>query len=182
MVHEDGLDMPKIVLYNPQEKRKIRTPTLPLSLLFIGSSLEKEGYDVKIIDARVEDNPHKMVLDTLDNDTICFCISCMTGSPILDALKIAKIVKEKRDIPIIWGGFHPSLLPEQTIKNPYVDAVVKGAGEKTTIKLVKSIESGKFRRGIHSGDAEINFSRLDYGLVDIEILGLLTICQVEDVL
>ena len=31
--------------------------------------------------------------------------------------------------PIVWGGVHPTLLPEQTASNEYVDVVVRGEGE-----------------------------------------------------
>ena len=42
----------------------------------------------------------------------------------------------------IWGGIHASLLPEQTLENPYADIIVVGEGEETFLELVKALESG----------------------------------------
>ena len=35
------------------------------------------------------------------------------------------------DLPVIWGGWHPSLLPEQCLASGVVDACVTGQGERT---------------------------------------------------
>ena len=32
-------------------------------------------------------------------------------------------------MPNVWGGVHPTLLPEQTASNDFVDIVVRGEGE-----------------------------------------------------
>ena len=32
---------------------------------------------------------------------------------------------------LVWGGVHPTLLPEQTVANEFVDIVVRGEGEQT---------------------------------------------------
>jgi radical SAM superfamily enzyme YgiQ (UPF0313 family) len=44
---------------------------------------------------------------------------------------------------VVWGGIHASLLPEQTLNNPYVDIVVIGEGEVTLLELVKTLEGGE---------------------------------------
>lgn len=56
------------------------------------------------------------------------------------ALKISRICKEyKSDIHVIWGGFHPTNLPEGCLKNKEVDIVASGEGEYTVIELCKAI-------------------------------------------
>lgn len=56
------------------------------------------------------------------------------------ALKISKICKEyKSDMKVIWGGFHPTSLPESCLKNKEVDVVVGGEGEITAVELFKAI-------------------------------------------
>ena len=63
-------------------------------------------------------------------------ISMLTGQMISDGLKVAKLIKKYNfNIPIVLGGVHPSLLPEQTLQNELVDIVVVGEGEKTAQDL-----------------------------------------------
>lgn len=60
------------------------------------------------------------------------------------ALKISKICKEwKGDIKVIWGGFHPTFMPEGSLKNIEVDVVVAGEGENTAVELYKAFKHNK---------------------------------------
>ena len=43
---------------------------------------------------------------------------------------------------VVWGGWHASLLPEQTLNLPEVDFVVLGQGEHTLLELTRAIERG----------------------------------------
>lgn len=45
------------------------------------------------------------------------------------------------NIPIVFGGTHPTILPEQTIKNEYVDIVCVGEGDITFPELVRALQS-----------------------------------------
>lgn len=66
----------------------------------------------------------------------------MTGPQISGGIEAAGIIRKmKPEIPIIWGGVHPSLLPEQTMENSLVDIVVIGDGEETFRELVTTLES-----------------------------------------
>ncbi|TLU82354.1 MAG: radical SAM protein [Chlorobium sp.] len=61
-------------------------------------------------------------------------ISSMTGA-YYQAERLAKIAKEAGAF-VVMGGFHPTALPEEVLKNPHVDAVVIGEGEETFRELV----------------------------------------------
>lgn len=55
------------------------------------------------------------------------------------ALRIADIVKKMdENIPIVFGGVHPTTLPKETVKNENVDIVVRKEGEYTFLDLAKS--------------------------------------------
>ena len=81
----------KVVLYNP----KAVFYTMPLGLLAVGSCLDAERYDVRIIDARLEDDPQAAVLAEID-DAVCLGMSVLTGRPIADALGILRAAKARR--------------------------------------------------------------------------------------
>ena len=52
---------------------------------------------------------------------------------ISDAVEVSRFAKEAfgRSFPVVWGGVHPSLLPEQTLENENIDYLVVGEGELT---------------------------------------------------
>jgi len=135
-----------IILFNPAPrsgKQVQRRIELPLSLLCPATPLDRKGYRIKIIDEFANPAWRSELLDSLNEKPICFGVTCMTGPQILHALEGCKMVKVRYpDVPIVWGGIHASLLPEQTLENPYVDIIVIGEGEDTFQELVMALETG----------------------------------------
>jgi anaerobic magnesium-protoporphyrin IX monomethyl ester cyclase len=133
--------MKKVTLFNPQPEKLFykKGEALPLALLSISAFLHQEGYTVQIYDQQ----GIEALLESV-KDSICFGITSMTGYQILGGLAIARKVRDRYpEIPIVWGGWHPTLLPEQTIVNELVDIVVRGQGERTFTELVHALESKK---------------------------------------
>ena len=131
---------PAILLYNPpatfNEEKWIRP--LPLNLLSICSLIKQEEFDISITQ-EMPDRAYKKFRTSLDN-AICLGISCMTGIQIFNGLKLADMIRTaKPDLPIIWGGYHPTACPEQTLQNEYVDVVVRGYGEITFSELIERL-------------------------------------------
>ena len=110
-------------------------PELPMPLLYLGWALKKIGYEVEILDTRLKD------IRNIRNDDYLFVgISSLTGSMIRQGINVARHVKSIcRTIPIVWGGVHVSLMPEQSLQNPYVDIVVRGEGELTIQELADTL-------------------------------------------
>jgi len=119
-----------------------RTAHLPLGLLCCATALEHAGYRVTIIDQSAEPHWKQKLFSALSDKPLCFGVTCMTGPQIRYALSVCKLVRDKYPhTPIIWGGVHPSLLPEQTLENPLVDIVVVGEGEDTLPELIEAIRT-----------------------------------------
>jgi|MudIll2142460700_1097286.scaffolds.fasta_scaffold00156_12 radical SAM superfamily enzyme YgiQ (UPF0313 family) len=117
---------------------------MPMSLLCLATPVMNAGYDVKIIDQRVEPRWESILRQELQKDALCVGVSSMTGPQLRHALDISKMVKEYGSSPVIWGGAHASLLPDQTLKNENIDIVVQGEGEETLPELVEALD-GKRR-------------------------------------
>ena len=127
-----------ILLFAPQPTPSGRR-IAPMSLLAISSYLAPEGYDIKIFHSYDKEDYLK-ALEHLDK-AICVGITAMTGYQITDGLNFAKLVRQKnKKVPIVWGGIHPTILPEQTAKHPLVDIVVRGQGEITFTELIHRLD------------------------------------------
>ena len=134
--------MRKILLYYPRICGKNDTHDLyrglPLSVLSLAAQFDESVYDIKVVDGRIEDDPFKKHKHWLDENTVCIGISAITSNQIRDGLNFAEQVRTlNKNITIIWGGWHPSLMPEQTIAHKNVDIVVVGQGEESFLVLVE---------------------------------------------
>src|SRR5215510_7732351 len=135
----------KVVLYNPQAVFF----TMPLALVTVGSHLDPERYEVVIIDARLENDPIAAVTAHLD-DALCLGVTVLTGAPIRDALLVSRAAKAYRpDLPVIWGGWHPSMFGQECLAEPSVDITVQGQGEETLTEIVDRLSRGESLAGCH---------------------------------
>jgi radical SAM superfamily enzyme YgiQ (UPF0313 family) len=171
----------KVVLYNPQAVFF----TLPLALLAIGSELDPETYEVIIIDARLETDALSVVLSHLEG-ALCVGVTVLTGAPISDALEISRAVKRVRpDLPVVWGGWHPSMFASECLSEPSVDVTVRGQGEETFVEIVQRLAAGRSLEGcagctVRLADGRIHenparplaavdkFRAHDYNLIPVE--------------
>lgn len=130
----------KVVLFSPPYSGKLLGP--PLGILSLAGSLREAGYDPKIIDGALDRNYAQTIAGEI-GDCICFGVSLLTGPMIRDAIAMSLLARRLRpDIPIVYGGWHPSLQSAQTLREPYVDVVVRHQGEKTLVELLRRIERG----------------------------------------
>src|ERR1700744_2663823 len=103
--------------------------TAPLGILAVATPLIRAGYQVVLIDSTITPNYKQRVLEEA-RDAICLGISLVTGPMIRETVEIAKAIKARdSEFPIVLGGWHPSLLPTQTLEASFVDYVVRGQGE-----------------------------------------------------
>lgn len=173
----------KVVLYNP----KAVFYDMPLALLAIGSMLDPQHYEVIIIDGRVHPKPLQAVIEACAG-ALCLGITSLTGNPLRDALEVTRKARYHHPrLPIIWGGWHTSLFPEETLRDETaIDISVQGQGEGTFRELVACLESGADLANVHGicyrtrdGDIvknpgraldDMNFlPRVNYELIDVEL-------------
>jgi anaerobic magnesium-protoporphyrin IX monomethyl ester cyclase len=173
----------KVILYNPAAPYY----TLPLQFLALASVIDCGRYSVHIIDARIEKSPEEAhaKLRALLPDAVCVGISVITGTPIRDALAASWVVKSTDPtVPVVWGGWHPSILPEQCLREGHADFCVKGQGELTFLELLEALSAGggfgsiegisylhegKFRENPPRKFVDVNtFPPYDYTLLPLE--------------
>ncbi len=64
------------------------------------------------------------------------------ADPLRPRVRRAKCAPKARALPIVWGGVHPTLLPEQTAASAAVDVVVRGEGETIVGPLADRLAAG----------------------------------------
>ncbi len=137
----------KVLLINPRFTEEVTIFNIPISILYLGSWLVNNGYEVCLLDA-LHFRDMSLLFQRIQAelpDTLCVGFSVMSAQ-IPSALQISKFVRQcDSSIPIIWGGVHPTLYPEQTAKSEFVDFVVKGEGEFTLFDLVEGIKQGNLQ-------------------------------------
>jgi len=168
-------------LTNKNNKHKVGPP---LSLMALAAPLRAAGVEVDIVDARVESNYQDLVVRKMEHADL-LGVSSMTGWQIADGLAVSGAVKKKFPTkPIVWGGYHPSLLADQTVADPRVDIVARGQGENTCLDLaawlrgekqLEDIDGITYKKDggiVHNPErrvADINdFPAMPYDLIDLE--------------
>lgn len=71
-------------------------------------------------------DPDIVIFSVLPN-TFGFCV------------QVAGIIKKKCEVPVVFTGLHPTLVPEQAIAGQCVDYVVEGETEKAVPQLISSL-------------------------------------------
>jgi radical SAM superfamily enzyme YgiQ (UPF0313 family) len=137
--------MARVLLYRPAYDLKSRsTPTYPWALIYLASALVERGVEVTIIDEAAAPCTRERIVQILkETEPIAVGITSMTGEQIRHGLEFAQYVRTHTKASIVWGGVHPSLLPEQTVRHRLVDYVVSGEGEYAFADLVECIENNE---------------------------------------
>lgn len=137
-----------------------------LGIEYISSVLEKAGhktylaYDAGLFGSednvfylpfleRLFSQKEKVIatIEKLAPDLVAFSVY---SSTYRWACEIARLIKERREAKIVFGGIHPTLVPELVINNRFVDFVIEGEGEYALLDLVKAISLRKTRYDIEN--------------------------------
>lgn len=62
------------------------------------------------------------------------------------SLKLAAAIKKKLNVPVVFGGPHPTAEPERVLRRMEVDAVVVGEGEGALLDIVESLDRHRITR------------------------------------
>ena len=163
----------RILLINSIPYYVKQKAALPLGLLSIATHLFQKGHEVRIYDRAVEGGGVKKHVKSFLPDLVG--VSSLGIMSFSDAVKVSKTVKEF-DLPVVWGGHVPGLIPETVLKTGVVDYVITREGEHTIEALLEAL-AGKGSLGEIEGLAYLengvfceNAPRKDIDLKDLPIL------------
>ncbi len=197
----------KITLAHTSPKRKTEEGDLyprlnrveGAGIAYLGSYLEDQGYDVKLISEM--DESEKETLDQIVEskpDVVGFYAFTSTFPRVVN---YSKLIKERlgKDVKIVVGADHVSANPSHSLQGK-IDFAVRGEGELTLTELVKKIESKEtdyenidgliYKKDgkviINSPRARIKdldslpFPKRDRDLLDITTIGMLSYPKIAD--
>lgn len=131
--------MPKTLLINPpfNISKDNYDSSISVGLLCLASYLNAKGYPVKIIDGARQKNYQGLLEKEIPNsDIIGFSVmTTQTANALIVAERIRKLNPKA---VIVFGGLHPTLFPELTVKHRLVDIVVIGEGEETLFEIIQN--------------------------------------------
>jgi radical SAM superfamily enzyme YgiQ (UPF0313 family) len=148
----------KILLISPERKRKKEEAFLFrlsfLNLLYV-AAVTPPDVEVKIIDEAFEEINFDEKVDLVG----------ITGqTPVIPrAYQIAEEFR-KRGVPVVMGGVHVSMLPEEALQ--HVDAVVVGEGEEIWHDVIADLRKRQLGR-IYARGEFVNPSKLPFPRRDL---------------
>jgi len=135
-----------IVLVNPRATRPANR-RFPLSVMAVGGALP-EGTTWEIVDGNLPDaDPLSQVAALIDahaggaDPVRAVAMTVMPGPQLVSAVPLTRQLKVRfPQVPLVWGGYFPSLYPAPVLRSGLVDWVVRGQGEHAVADLLEVLE------------------------------------------
>lgn len=144
-----------IILFFPSPWPGEARGRIPQALLYLERMVRGLGLEIIIIDEQVEKD-YTAKVEAVKDRLLLAGVSSMTGYQIVGGIKFSKLIKDICGAPVVWGGWHPTLLAEETLRENYVDFVITGQGEIAFRELVRRIISGNTD---YSGLSNLGYKR-----------------------
>lgn len=145
----------RVILINPKVCAP-RSTRFPLSLLALAAALETR-WELDIVDGNIENDLSAAVRALLDRgDAALVGVTVMPGPQVAPAIAISSEVRRRApQVPIVWGGYFPTLYPDAAINAPYVDFVVRGQGEQTLLDLLDRLDGASSSSAFASNACDV---------------------------
>ncbi|MBN1289449.1 MAG: cobalamin-dependent protein [Actinobacteria bacterium] len=112
-----------------------------LGLAYLAATLRKSGRDCELIHL-VEAPRKEQLVSMVENtnpDIIAFSSTTLQFSKVIS---ISRWIREHFTTPILCGGVHPTIAPEDTISAEEIDFACVGEGEGVILDLCDALEEG----------------------------------------
>ena len=135
-------DLRRLLLVNPRLTSR-RRARFPLSVMSLAAALEDRN-SCTLVDGNVErDAVARVVEEARSADVEAAGITVMGGPQVATAIEISRAIRAARpSLPIVWGGYFPTLYPRAALNNDYVDYLIRGPGEDTLRELLDARARG----------------------------------------
>ena len=135
----------KVLFIEPRSPREhifSRVAIPRLGSLLLGTILQQQGIDVKVVIEEIS-NPNYRSLD-FHPDLVCISSISSTAPR---AYELGDFYRQQ-GLPVVLGGAHPSFLPLEGLE--HADFVVCGEGDEALPELIKALKTGGSLADIHN--------------------------------
>ena len=122
----------------------------PLGLAYLAANLERGGHAVSILDAPALDLTSVGICESIEAESYDLIGVTMLTPMYRRSIEVVRVIKKAfPELPIVVGGPHPTILPEETmIQNKEIDFAVIGEGEIVFLIFVNALEKNEDTEGI----------------------------------
>lgn len=130
-----------------------------IGLEYISASLKKQGYDTVLTKAGVAIQSYYLLGKLINKipysqryrenviETVVSSMPDLIGFSVFSdtygwSREIAEGIKRRINVPVVFGGIHPTAVPEEVIKEDFIDYVCVGEGEEAMVELVQVLGRG----------------------------------------
>ena len=134
--------MTDIILFQPKcgvwDIMGVRPPT---GLLNIASVPVERGYNIVLIDQRINQDWKKELKKQISSGTKIVCLTTMVGEQINYMLEVSEFIKShKKDILVVLGGSWAQTEPELCMSDKNIDIVCFGEGDYLLSDLMEYVQ------------------------------------------
>jgi magnesium-protoporphyrin IX monomethyl ester (oxidative) cyclase len=130
--------MTDIILINFRHERDMYPP---FGIMYVADALIKQGYDVELWHEK-EEGIEDFVQRVEQVRPLWVGFSTITGPQLGSTIKATKLVHEA-GLTTVWGGVHATIMPEEVLKEEYVDFVIVNEGEVTAQEFTHQLKNGQ---------------------------------------
>ncbi len=177
--------MDTILIYFPDTKNY--NSVLSYELVYQEAAIRHKNRNIILIDGRYEKNIEKIVLENKIKlfivSTLIKFTSIAVNFQIEDGLQKTKQIKNISDIPVLWTGLIPTVIPNDLLNNNDIDYILTGQSDHVLNKFADGIINNNLDNSIkglgykdpnnelyiNKNDSipdEINVTNLDYNKIN----------------
>jgi len=137
-----------VILFFPRFRCNPYPVWMPLEIMTIATALWKAGYRVRALDERLQPDAEALLLREA-KDALFVGLSARPGDQALRCGELCHALKRRYPaLPIVLGGWFPSVFPHACLGVEPLDIVVMGQGDTTVVEIAERLRAGRDMTGL----------------------------------
>lgn len=175
-----------ILLIRPKSVYSDVVAGIPIGIAILGAVAEEKGHKVRIVDIGLDKEPVRCLREAFQSESWDVAGISSMSVEFLGGLETAReIRKVSPTTHIIFGGQHPTIMPEQVMKAECIDSICIGEGESVWSEFLARMSLGQDLKGVaglwfrRDGEVVRNLPRSGYVDVDAVPMPAYHLLQIE---